>query len=142
MFPKSIPYNKQFVSVYVQDKMMVSFFNTGDWFKESGVKPLEKFVPPRRYYCVLNMIFWTLVTLIPFFYVAFNVLLSGNLLHITLLSAPFGLRKFYSCFVLFLNWTRNCIRATEAPKLGYDYDIWYKSLRKFVHISAVYIYYI
>ncbi|XP_015377754.1 PREDICTED: 1-acyl-sn-glycerol-3-phosphate acyltransferase delta-like, partial [Diuraphis noxia] len=36
-----------------KDKMMVSFFNTGDWFKESGVKPVEKFVPPYRYYCVL-----------------------------------------------------------------------------------------
>lgn len=73
---------------------MVSFFNTGDWFKESGVKPVEKFVPPYRYYCLLNMVFWSILILVPFFYLAFNIFTSGNLLHILFLVIPLGLRKF------------------------------------------------
>jgi len=73
---------------------MVSFFNTGDWFKESGVKPVEKFVPPYRYYCLLNMIFWSILVLVPFFYLAFNIFISGNILHILLLLVPIGLREF------------------------------------------------
>jgi len=73
---------------------MVSFLKTGDWFKESGVEPLEKFIPPHRYYCVLNIAFWILFTLIPFFYFSFIILMSGNLLYIVLFFAPLGLRKF------------------------------------------------
>jgi hypothetical protein len=73
---------------------MVSFFNTGDWFKESGVKPVEKFVPPNRYYSLLNIVFWSILILTPFFYFTFNILISGNLLHILLLVVPIGLRKF------------------------------------------------
>nr|AKM28420.1 1-acyl-sn-glycerol-3-phosphate acyltransferase delta [Aphis gossypii] len=74
-----------------KDKMMVSFFNTGDWFKESGVKPLEKFVPPLRYYSLINIILWSILILVPFFYFTFNVLISGNLLHILMLMVPLGL---------------------------------------------------
>jgi len=74
--------------------MMVSFVNTGDWFKESGVEPLEKFVPPRRYYCLLNVIGFSLVTLIPFFYLASKILISGNLIYISLLALPIVLREF------------------------------------------------
>lgn len=80
-----------------QDRLMVSFLNTGDWFEESGVEPLEKFIPPRRYYCVLNMAFWMLFTLTAFFYFAFDVLMSGSFLRIALFFAPLGLRK--SCDV-------------------------------------------
>jgi len=74
-----------------KDKMMVSFLKTGDWFQESGVKPVAKFIPPRRLNCVINIIFWSLFTLIPFSYLAFTVLMSGNLLHIILLVIPLGL---------------------------------------------------
>jgi len=74
-----------------KDKLMVSFLNTGDWFKESGVKPLEKFVPPYRYYSLLNIVFWSILILTPFFYFTFNVLISGNLLQILLLVVPLGL---------------------------------------------------
>lgn len=74
-----------------KDKMMVSFFNTGDWFKESGVTPVEKFVPPHSYYCLLNMIFWSILVLVPFFYLAFSIFISGNILHILLLVVPIGL---------------------------------------------------
>jgi len=74
---------------------MVSFLKTGDWFQESGVKPVAKFIPPRRLNCVINIIFWSLFTLIPFSYLAFTVLMSGNLLHIILLVIPLGLRKYY-----------------------------------------------
>lgn len=72
---------------------MVSFVNTGDWFKENDVKPLEVYVPPYRYGCVVNIIFWSLVTLIPLFYLAFKILISGNIFHIILFLIPFGLRK-------------------------------------------------
>lgn len=74
--------------------MMVSLMNTGDWFKESGVKRVEKFVPPVNYCCLINMIFWSLFTLIPFSYLTFNVLMSGNLFYIALLVIPLALRKF------------------------------------------------
>lgn len=74
--------------------MMVSFFETGDWFKKSGVKPVEKFFPPYRYNCLINMVFWSVLILALFFYFAFNILISGNLLHVILLVVPIGLRKF------------------------------------------------
>lgn len=74
--------------------MMVSFLKTGDWFKENGIKSVEEIYPPNRYYCVLNMAFWSLLTLISFFYLGFKILISGNLLHIALFLIPIGLRKF------------------------------------------------
>lgn len=74
---------------------MVSFANTGDWFKESGLEPLEKFVPPRRYCCLLNVIGFSLFTIIPYFYLAGKVLLSANLIHISLLTLPIVIRE---CF--------------------------------------------
>lgn len=73
---------------------MVSFMNTGDWFKESGVKPVEKYVPPRRYSCVINMVFWSLFSLLLFFYLAFNILISGNLVYIVLFTLSIFLREF------------------------------------------------
>lgn len=75
--------------------MMVSFVNTGDWFKENDVKPLEKFIPPHSYNCVLNIVFWSLFTLIPFFYFTYKILISGNLFHIILLAIPIVLSKFF-----------------------------------------------
>jgi len=69
-----------------KDKLMVSFVNTGDWFKESGVEPLEKFVPPRRYYCLLNTVLFSLITFVSFFYLASKVITSGNLIYISLLA--------------------------------------------------------
>lgn len=79
--------------------MMVSFVNTGDWFKESGVEPLEKFVPPYSYNCVLNILFWALFTLIPFFYFTYNIFISGNLFHILLWAMPIVLSKFLFIFM-------------------------------------------
>lgn len=72
---------------------MVSFVNTGDWFKESGVEPLKKFVPPRRYYCLLNIVVFSLFTLISFFYLAGKIIISGNLIYISLLALPIVLRE-------------------------------------------------
>ncbi|VVC31726.1 Acyltransferase, C-terminal domain,Phospholipid/glycerol acyltransferase [Cinara cedri] len=69
-----------------KDKIMVSYVNTGDWFKENDVKPLEKFITPRSYMSLLNIIFWSLVTFLPFLYLSFKILISGNLLHIGLLT--------------------------------------------------------
>lgn len=73
---------------------MVSFVDTGDWFKTSGVKPLEKFITPRGYASLLNIIFWSLFTLIPLLYLSFKILISGNLIHMALLVAPLYLRKY------------------------------------------------
>lgn len=72
---------------------MDSFANTGDWFKESGVEKVQEFKIPLRYGCLLSVLFWVLLVLIPFFYFALNVLISGNLFYIALLVIPFGLRK-------------------------------------------------
>lgn len=81
--------------------MMVSFFKTGDWFKESGVKPLEKFIAPYRYNCVLNIVFWSIIILVPFFYCAFNILTSGNIFHILLFIVPLGLRA-YTLYIIYI----------------------------------------
>lgn len=80
--------------------MMVSFVNTGDWFKESGVKPLEKCIPPYSYNCVLNILFWALFTLIPAIYFSYKILISGNLFHIILLTIPTVLGKFSFTYVM------------------------------------------
>lgn len=95
-----------------KDKMMVSFVNTGDWFKESGVEPLEKFVSPRRYYCLLNVIGFSLITLIPFFYLASKILISGNLIYISLLALP---------IVLLHVALSKLMSVTEISKTSSDY---------------------
>lgn len=65
----------------VKDKMAESFEKTGDFFALSGVKRVEPLKLPRRYYSLLNTIFWALVVLVPMIYYLLQLLLSGSMFH-------------------------------------------------------------
>jgi len=69
--------------LYVEkDKMMESFLHTGDFFTESGVKRVEPFLLPRRYYSLFNMVTWAIVAIVPVFYYLTCLLMSGSSVYI------------------------------------------------------------
>jgi len=67
-----------------KDKMMESFLHTGDFFTESGVTKVEAFLLPRRYFSLLNMVIWAVVTLVPVFYYLTRLITSGSSLYISI----------------------------------------------------------
>ncbi|CAB0019411.1 unnamed protein product [Nesidiocoris tenuis] len=67
-----------------KDKLMDSFLTTGDYFKTSGVPPLEPIRMSRRPYSLANMCFWALTTLIPITYGLIRLLTSGSTVYISL----------------------------------------------------------
>ncbi|KAK9512620.1 hypothetical protein O3M35_001004 [Rhynocoris fuscipes] len=67
-----------------KDRMMDSFLKTGDFFATSGVPRVEGVRLPRRYYSLVNMILWAVVTLIPMVYYLTILLTSGSTLYISI----------------------------------------------------------
>lgn len=67
--------------------------NTGDFFAESGMVKTSAFTLHRRIYALINMIFWGAIVLIPFFKWIFQILWSGNILHISIITGVLGTCK-------------------------------------------------
>ncbi|XP_049793945.1 1-acyl-sn-glycerol-3-phosphate acyltransferase gamma-like [Schistocerca nitens] len=61
-----------------KDRMMDSFFNTGDYFTQSDVQRVEPFRLPRRYCSLLNTLSWAVVVLVPIGYGLLKLLTSGS----------------------------------------------------------------
>ncbi|XP_050537687.1 1-acyl-sn-glycerol-3-phosphate acyltransferase delta-like [Daktulosphaira vitifoliae] len=68
-----------------KDKLMDSFIKTGDWFKESGVEPLEKFKSKRKYSSLVNFIFWAVVVLVPLAKLLCNFMIFGKFIFLGVL---------------------------------------------------------
>jgi len=59
--------------------MAESFYKTGDFFAMSGVPRTDSFMLKRRYYSLINTIFWAIVVLVPMLYYLLRLLLSGSI---------------------------------------------------------------
>ncbi|XP_068630206.1 1-acyl-sn-glycerol-3-phosphate acyltransferase gamma-like [Battus philenor] len=68
----------------MKDKMQDSFFNTGDFFLESGVEKVESFQVPPRVYSLINTLGWAIITLTPMMYYLIGLLFSGKLLYLSI----------------------------------------------------------
>ncbi|CAG9771263.1 unnamed protein product [Ceutorhynchus assimilis] len=62
-----------------KDKMKESFIQTGDFFKNSGVTPVEPWPAHRRLWPILNVIFWMVSILVPLLCYLVKLLFSGHL---------------------------------------------------------------
>lgn len=80
--------------------MQESFHNTGDFFKESGVKRVEPFSVAPRIYSLLNTVGWAVFTLTPMLYYLLGLLFSGELLYFSI-SAVILLTCKYDVFCIF-----------------------------------------
>lgn len=73
--------------------MQDSFFNTGDFFLESGVERREPFTVPPPIWSLVNALGWAVVTLTPMLYYLLGLLFSGKLLYFSIACAIFGACK-------------------------------------------------
>ncbi|EFN64501.1 1-acyl-sn-glycerol-3-phosphate acyltransferase gamma [Camponotus floridanus] len=64
-----------------KDRMAESFYKTGDFFAMSGVPRTDSFMLKRRYYSLINTIFWAIIVLVPMLYYLLRLLLSGTIIY-------------------------------------------------------------
>ncbi|KAJ8673941.1 hypothetical protein QAD02_005203 [Eretmocerus hayati] len=67
-----------------KDKMAESFIQTGDFFATSGVPRVEPFKLPRRYWSLVNTLFWATAVLVPMLYYLVKLFLSGSTVYISI----------------------------------------------------------
>ncbi|XP_033211115.1 1-acyl-sn-glycerol-3-phosphate acyltransferase gamma-like [Belonocnema kinseyi] len=77
-----------------KDRMLASFYETGDYFKTSGVPRLEAFKLERRYYSLINTAFWAVVILVPMLYYLIRLFISGSTVCISIGIGILGLFLF------------------------------------------------
>lgn len=70
--------------------MQESFYNTGDFFTESGVKRVNPFKLQRRPYSLINTVVWNIVILVPMLKWLLGLLFSGELLYFSIAIAVLG----------------------------------------------------
>ncbi|KAG8041743.1 hypothetical protein G9C98_007047 [Cotesia typhae] len=63
--------------------MKKNFIETGDFFATSGVPKTDKFKLERRYYSLLNTIFWAIIVLVPMLYYLVKLFISGSTIAFT-----------------------------------------------------------
>lgn len=74
--------------------MTDSFFCTGDFFAESGVKKIEGYRLPRRYYSLINTVTWGFVVVVPMVYYLLRLLTSGSTMYISIGIGIIGICKY------------------------------------------------
>ncbi|XP_037035636.1 1-acyl-sn-glycerol-3-phosphate acyltransferase delta-like [Bradysia coprophila] len=84
---KSVPDKEDEAAEWLQemyrfkDKIQDSFHTHGDFFTGSGLTPIEPILVQRTMGTLLNMIFWTIVTLPPIVYYLISLMLNGKFLY-------------------------------------------------------------
>lgn len=66
------------------DRLAESFYQTGDFFATSGVPRVERLYLPRRYYSLINTMFWAVMVLVPMLYYLINLFLSGSTVYFSI----------------------------------------------------------
>ncbi|XP_015604950.1 1-acyl-sn-glycerol-3-phosphate acyltransferase gamma [Cephus cinctus] len=64
-----------------KDRMAESFSQTGDFFATSGIPRTDIFKLERRYYSLINTVFWAVIVLVPMLYYLVKLLLSGSTIY-------------------------------------------------------------
>ncbi|XP_043278505.1 1-acyl-sn-glycerol-3-phosphate acyltransferase gamma-like [Venturia canescens] len=71
--------------IYQQkDRLAESFMQTGDFFATSGVPRTDTFKLQRRYYSLINTIFWAVIVLVPMLYYIVQLFLSGSTVYFSI----------------------------------------------------------
>lgn len=83
--------------LYVRkDKLQASFFETGNFFKNTEFAPIEPMTIPRRLSSVTNWVAWMIFCMIPILYFIISLIASGNIVYI--LSGVFVIVSFYMLY--------------------------------------------
>ena len=82
--------------------MQDSFFNTGDFFLESGVERRESFTVPPPIWSLVNALGWAVVILTPMLYFLLGLLFSGKLLYFSIACGIFGACKYFIMILYYL----------------------------------------
>lgn len=67
-----------------KDKMQDSFHKHGDFFHDTGVKPVQGVLQKPSMSCLINMIVWSFVTLAPIMFYLTKLLFSGELVYFSI----------------------------------------------------------
>lgn len=83
--------------------MADSFSKVGDFFELSGVPRVDSFRLERRYWSLVNSLFWAIVVLVPMLYYLILLFLSGSTIYISVGVGIIVLCKiFYNIFLTIL----------------------------------------
>lgn len=75
--------------------MADSFFETGNFFKLSGVPKIEPVRLPRRIYGLINASLWAIAVNVPMLYYIIQLLISGSTLYFSIGAGLIGICKYY-----------------------------------------------
>jgi hypothetical protein len=98
--------------------MSDSFFHTGDFFAESGVKRIEGYHLPRRYYSLINTVAWGFVVLVPMVYYLLRLLTSGSTIYFSVGIGIIGICKYTLSYLLELPLPEPHLFVLSSGKLG------------------------
>jgi hypothetical protein len=98
--------------------MSDSFFRTGDFFAESGVKRIEGYRLPRRYYSLINTVAWGFVVLVPMMYYLLRLLTSGSTIYFSVGIGIIGICKYALSCLLELPLPESHLLVLSSGKLG------------------------
>lgn len=78
-----------------KDKMQESFHKHGDFFHDTGVKPVPAIIQKPSLSCLINMIVWSFMTLAPILFYLTKLLFSGELLYFSIGAGILTACKFF-----------------------------------------------
>lgn len=91
--------------------MAESFMETGDFFATSGVPRTDSMKLERRYYSLINTVFWAIVVLVPMLYYIVKLFLSGSTVYFSI-----GVTIILLCkSILFVPFTSHCELDNRDP---------------------------
>jgi lysophosphatidic acid acyltransferase / lysophosphatidylinositol acyltransferase len=86
--------------LYVRkDKLQTSFHETGDFFKNSGIAPIEPIVMPPRLSSLINWVAWMVIAMLPILYLLINMILSGQFFYVLIGCAIVIACKYFNFLV-------------------------------------------
>lgn len=99
---KSLPDDEAAAAEWMQqlfrekDALQDSFLTHGDFFTGSGFKPVKPILQQPRLSSLLNMAFWNCATLTPILYFLIKLMLSGELMYLSIAVAIIAVCKYCS----------------------------------------------
>lgn len=77
-----------------KDKLQTSFHKTGDYFKDNDIAPIEPILFNPSPATLINWVVWMIIAMLPILYLLLTLILSGNIMHISIGGGIFTACKF------------------------------------------------
>lgn len=101
-------------NLYVQkDKLQDSFFETGDFFKTSGVEPIEPIEINPRLASLINWVAWMIICFISLMYFTVSMIISGNICYVFIEAA-----LLFSFYILYRYGIRLATVSASSSEYG------------------------